>query len=64
MFHSIFIINIGGKLQITLLKFGDNWILHREVSEFRFYHMKFEGVWILHTNVSEFGFYLLYYFTL
>ena len=30
-----------GKLQITLLKFRSDWILHFEVSEFGFYPLKF-----------------------
>ena len=47
------------KLQITLLKFGDVWILHLEISEYGFYHLKFEDVWILHLKVSEYGFYYL-----
>jgi len=37
------------KIQITPLKFGGDWILHPEVSEFEFYPLKF-GV---------FGFYIL-----
>ena len=48
-----------GKLQITLLKFGDVWILQFEVLEFEFYPLKFGSVWILHHNVLEFGFYAL-----
>ena len=55
-FISIF---FQGKLQIKPLKFGSNWILHFEVSEFRFYPITFGGVWILHHDVSEFGFYPL-----
>ena len=47
---------LKGKLQITPLKFGGNWILHSEISEFGFYPLTFEGVWILHPHVSEFGF--------
>ena len=30
-----------GKLQITPLKFGGDWILHPEVLEFGFYPLKF-----------------------
>ena len=46
---------LKGKLQITLLKFGSNWILHFEVLEFGFYPLIFGGVWILHPDVLEFG---------
>ena len=46
-----------GKLQITLLKFGDVWILHPEISNFGFYPLKFRSVWILHPDVLEFRFY-------
>ena len=49
------------KLQIALLKFGGDWILHPEILEFGFYLIKFGGVWILHPDVSEFGFYPLYF---
>ena len=59
MFNSIFIINIGGKLQIIPLKFGGDWILHRKISEFGFYLLKFGDVWILHPNILEFRFYTL-----
>ena len=38
-----------GKLQITPIKFRDDWILHLEISKFGFYPLKF-GV---------FGFYIL-----
>ena len=48
-----------GKLQITPLNFGGDWILHPEVLEFRFYLLKFGDVWILHLDVLEFGFYPL-----
>ena len=51
--------NFRGKLQITTLNFGGNWILHPEVLEFEFYPLVFESVWILHPDVSEFGFYSL-----
>ena len=37
------------KLQITTLKFGGDWILYSEVSEFRFYPLEF----------GMFGFYTL-----
>ena len=47
------------KLQITPLKFGNNWILHHEVSKFRFYLLKFGDILILHPNISKFGFYFL-----
>ena len=33
-----------GKLQITHLKFGSDWILHPEVLEFGFYPLKFGDV--------------------
>ena len=56
MFYNFYL----GKLQITLLKFGGDWILRLEISEFGFYPIKFD-VWILHPNVSKFGFYLLYF---
>jgi len=52
---------LGGKLQITPLKFGSDWILQSKVSKFRFYSLKFDDVWILHPNVSKFGFYPLYF---
>ena len=45
-----------GKLHITFLRFGSDWILHLQVSEFGFYPHE---VWILHLDVSEFGFYTL-----
>ena len=45
-----------GKLQITPLKFGGDWILHPEVSKFGFYPLMFGGVWILHLDFSNFGF--------
>ena len=32
-----------GKLQITILKFGDTWLLHFEVLEFEFYLPKVLG---------------------
>ena len=42
-------ITILDKLQITPLKFGSDWILHLEISEFEF----------LHPDVLEFKFYIL-----
>ena len=45
-----------GKLHITFLKFGSDWILHIQVLEFGFYPHE---VWILHLDVSEFRFYTL-----
>ena len=48
------------KLQITLLKFRDVWILHLEVLEFGFYSLKFRGTWILHQKISEFGVFEFY----
>ena len=53
--------NLNGKLQITPLKFRDDWILYPEVLEFRFYLLKFSDVWILHPDILEFGFYPLYF---
>ena len=44
-----------GKLQITLLKFGGEWILHPKVSKFGFYPLYFKSFWILLPKVSEFG---------
>ena len=46
-----------GKLQITPLKYGGNWILYPEISEFEFYPLKFGDVWILHPDLSKFEFY-------
>ena len=48
------------KLQITLLKFRDVWILHLEVLEFGFYSLKFRDTWILHQKISEFGVFEFY----
>ena len=48
-----------GKLQITPLKFRDDWILHLEVSKFGFYCLKFGDAWIFHPDVLEFRFYPL-----
>ena len=45
----ILLIFFFGKLLITPLKFGCDWILHPEISEFGFYPLKFE----------VFGFYTL-----
>ena len=50
---------VMGKSQVTLLKFGDVWIFHPRVSNFRIYHLKFEGICILHPDISKFGFYPL-----
>jgi len=47
------------KLQTTPLKFGDIWISHLEVPDFRFYPLKFGNVWILHPEISNFRFYPL-----
>ena len=41
-----------GELQITPLKFGGDWILHLEVSKFRFYPLKF-GVFGFYTLTSQ-----------
>ena len=48
-------------MQITLLKFEDNWILYSEVLEFGFYPLKFGDIWILYHNISESIFYSLYF---
>ena len=45
-------IYIQGKLQITPLKFGGDWILHLEISKFGFHPITFEGIWSLHPKVS------------
>ena len=37
---NLYAINMG-KLQITPLKFGVVWILHPDISKFRFYSLKF-----------------------
>ena len=42
---------LKGKLQIVPLKFEGVWILHFEISNFRFYSLKFE-VFGLYTDVS------------
>ena len=44
-----FIEVLGGKLQITPLKFGGDWILYPKISESEFYLIKF----------SAFEFYIL-----
>ena len=48
------------KLQITLLKFGDDWILHSKVLKFGFYPLKFGvfGFYILTFQNLDFGFYI------
>ena len=46
--NNFFLIEKKGKLQITPLKFGDDWILHFEISEFGFYPLKF-GVFRFYT---------------
>ena len=45
-----------GKLQITPLTFGGDWILYSKVLKFGFYPLMFGGVWILHPDLSKFGF--------
>ena len=52
-----FVYKYNYKLQITPLKFKDVWILHFEISKFRFYPLKVGGVEILDPDILEFGFY-------
>ena len=59
-FTLIFVSNkIKGKLHITLLKFGSDWILNLEVLEFGFYSLTIESAWILYHDISKFEFYPL-----